>query len=144
MALKTILVALTTIREVDGKKKRVRFPAKSVVDLTDDEQASLQKLQDSTGKLHFRSPVNEGGKPTESKPEVVDAGEGGASYEGSKVAMGDKTVAQLKAYLDHHKVDYDSSANKADLLKLAESHAASAGDEDEDEGEGGGDPDAGL
>ncbi len=134
MALKTILVSLTTTR--DGA--RVRFPAKSVVDLTDDEQATLQSLQNTTGKLHFREPVNEGGKIVESKPQVISGGGNAAEYEGSKVAIGDKSVAQLKAYLDHFKVEYTNSAAKADLVTLAETHAAAVGDDDKD------DQDAGL
>lgn len=148
MALKTILVALTTMREIDGKNVRVRFAAKSVVDLTSDEQDSLQKLQNATGKLHFRDPVNEGGKVQESKPQVIGSADSGASYEGSNVAIGDKSVQQLKAYLDHYSVEYKGNASKADLVTLAETHAATAGSGDGGsgtrDGEGGGDPDAGL
>lgn len=144
MALKTILVALTTIRAIDGKDVRVRFAAKSVVDLSDAEQASLQKLQDATGKLHFRDPVNEGGKVQESKPQVIGSADSGASYEGSNVAIGDKSVQQLKAYLDHYSVEYKGNASKADLVTLAETHAATAGGGSSGEGDNGGDPDAGL
>ncbi len=137
MALKTILVALSTVR--DGK--RVRFAAGSVVSLTAEEQDSLQKLQDQSGKLHFRTPVNEGGKAVESKPEAVDNG-AGAEFEGAKVPVADKTVVQLKAYLDFHKVEYKGNASRADLVTLAETFAATAGDGGD--GAEDADPDAGL
>lgn len=134
MALKTLLVAFTTFRTVDGTKKRVRFAAKSVVDLTADEEATLQKLQDATGKLHFRDPVNEGGKVRESDPEVVDTGDADGGYDESDRAMGDKTVKGLKAYLDHHEVEYESSDDKAALLAKAQAHASGATGGDQDEG----------
>lgn len=141
MALKTILVALTTVR--DGK--RVRFAAKSVVDLTAAEKETLDKLQVATGKLHYRDPVNEGGTVVESKP-VVQGNET-PSYDGEQIAVGDKSVPQLKAFLDHHKVEYKSSASKADLVKLAEGvkveDAATGGSTRDGEGDNG-DPDAGL
>lgn len=34
------------------------------------------------------------------------------------VPTANSTVAEIKAYLDAHKISYTSSANKADLLKL--------------------------
>lgn len=127
MALKTLLVAFSTVRkDDDDKDQRVRFKAGSVVDLTDGELADLQKLQDATGKLHFRDPKSEGGLAAESKPEVVDV----PDYAGQDVAMDAKTVDQLKAYLTFHDVAFKGNASKDDLLKAATDHAA--------------DPDAGL
>lgn len=127
MALKTLLVAFSTVRkDDDDKDQRVRFKAGSVVDLTDAELADLQKLQDATGKLHFRDPKSEGGLAVESKAEVVDV----PDYAGQDVAMDDKTVDQLKAYLTFHDVSFKGNASKDDLLKAATDHAA--------------DPDAGL
>lgn len=132
MALKTLLVAFSTEREVEGKTERVRFKAGSVVDLTESELADLQALQDSTGKLHFRDPKSEGGTVAESAPEVVDI----PDFAGQDVAMADKSVDQLKAYLTFHDVAFKGNASKADLLKAAEDHAAGV-DPDAD-------PDAGL
>ena len=105
MAKKLLLVALTTNREVDGERRRVKFAAGKVVDLTDDEMTTLDKLTKSTGKLHYRSPINEGGSEVAaSEPEVVEV----PDYAGQDKAMGDKTVNDLKAYLDFHSVDYES------------------------------------
>lgn len=127
MALKTLLVAFSTVRkDDDDKDQRVRFKAGSVVDLTDAELADLQKLQDATGKLHFRDPKSEGGAAAESKPEVVDV----PDYAGQDVAMDAKSVDQLKAYLTFHDVAFKGNASKAELLEAATGHAA--------------DPDAGL
>lgn len=140
MALKTILVALTTRREIEGKMTRVRFPAKSVVDLTDDEQATMDSLERVTGKLHTRKPIMEGGKAAESKPQVVDTGSNDA-FAGAKVPMDEKSVKQLQAYLTFNNVEFAPSANKAALLQLATSHATVTG---EPEKEAEDDPDAGL
>lgn len=129
--LKTLLVALTTSREVDGEKKRVRFKAGSTVDLTDQELEDLTKLEKSTGVLHFRDPINERAKGEE--PEVVVE----RAYPGEDVLMDKKTVDQLKAYLDYYKVEYADNAQKKDLLAAAEAHAetlSSGGDNDQDGG----------
>lgn len=129
MALKTLLVAFSTVRpseDDDGKDQRVRFKAGSVVDLTDKEEAELLALQNSTGKLHFRDPKTEGGEAVESKPEVVDV----PDFAGQDVPMDQKSRDQLKAYLTFHDVDFKGNASEADLRKLATDHAA--------------DPDAGL
>lgn len=121
MALKKLLVAFTTNREVEGEERRVRFAAGKVVDLTDDEMTLLDKLTVSTGKLHYRSPINEGGgKITEAEPEVVEV----PDFEGQDKAMDEKNVDQLKAYLTFHSVEFESSAKKADLLELAKKHEA--------------------
>lgn len=121
MALKKLLVALTTNREVEGETRRVRFAAGKVVDLTDDELKLLDKLTVSTGKLHYRAPINEGGgNVTASEPEIVEV----PDYEGQDKPMGDKTVDQLKAYLTFHSVEFESNANKATLLDLAKKHEA--------------------
>lgn len=122
MALKTLLVALTTTREIDGKKERVRFAAKSVVDLTADEEKTLTDLQTKTGKLHFRDPQQEGGAATESKPEVVDVDD----YLGQKVAIDKKDVPSLKAYLTYNNVEFAGNASKDTLLKAAQDHAKKA------------------
>lgn len=141
MALKTILVALTTKR--DGK--RVRFPAGAVVNLTDAEQASMDRLQNATGKLHTRAPIQEGGAARETAPAVVDTGEGGEYLEADR-PMGDKTVKGLKAYLDHAEVEYPADADKKALLKLATKAAEDAGNDGDDDGnqDGDNDPDDGL
>ncbi len=94
MALKKLLVAFTTNREVEGKSRRVRFEAGKVVDLTDDELELLDKLTKSTGKLHYRAPINEsGGKITAAEPEIVEV----PDFEGQDVPMDKKSVDQLKA-----------------------------------------------
>jgi hypothetical protein len=166
MALKTILVALTTIRPhpETGKPRRVRFPAGSVVDLTSDELETFDRLQRKTGKLHYRKPLSEGGQARESAPEVPTtqdakkakaqiAADDGEDYAGESVEIADKTVTQLKAYLDFHNVDYPADAKKAVLLALAKSKAAQADDKDKSEGDDadadkgkgpGEDPDEGL
>lgn len=126
MAMKLLLVAFSTNREVDDQTRRVRFAAKSVVDLTDEEIELLDKLTKSTGKLHYRDPISEGGKVAESAPEVVHV----PDYAGQDTPMAEKSVDQLKAYLTFHGVDFESGAKKADLLALAQS--------------AGNDPDSGL
>lgn len=137
MALKKLLVAFTTNREVEGKSRRVRFEAGKVVDLTDDELTLLDKLTKSTGKLHYREPINEGGgKVTASEPEIVEV----PDFEGQDVPMDKKSVDQLKAYLTFNSVEFESSALKADLLDLAKKHEAGQ----IDAGNGDGDPDGGL
>lgn len=133
MALKLLLVAFTTNRlvEVAGKEelRRVRFAAKSVVDLTADELETLEALTKSSGKLHFRDPIQEGGaKPSESTPQVVDV----PDYAGQDVSIDKKSVDQLKAYLTFHDVAFDAKDSKSELLKLAQAHAA--GDDDPDAG----------
>lgn len=139
MALKKLLVAFTTNRKVekDGKEenRRVRFAAGKVVDLTEDEMTLLDTLTKKTGKLHYRSPIQEGGgNVVESAPEVVEV----PDYAGQDVALDDKTVDQLKAYLTFHEVNFADNAKKADLLAAAKKHEAG-------DGEGGaGDPDGGL
>lgn len=116
--LKFLLVAFTTSREVNGEKKRVRFSAKSTVDLTADELETLDKLTVSTGKLHYREPINERAQADE--PEVVAT----PDFAGQDVPMGSKTVPQLRAYLDHHKVEVAADADKKTLLAAAEKHEA--------------------
>lgn len=141
MALKKLLVAFTTNREVEGEQRRVRFAAGKVVDLTDNEMELLDKLTDATGKLHYRSPINEGGsKVTESDPEIVEV----PDFEGQDVPMDKKTVDQLKAYLTFHAVEFDASANKAPLLELAKKHEAGEIDASNLGDGGNADPDGGL
>lgn len=118
--LKVLLVAFSTTREVDGKPRRVRFAAKSTVDLTADELETLDKLEKSTGKLHYRDPINESGTASESQPEVVET----PDYAGQDVPMNRKNVDQLKAFLTHHSVTFESDASKTDLLKAAEAKQA--------------------
>lgn len=114
--LKLLLVAFTTNRTVDGEEKRVRFAAKSVVNLTDDELQTLDKLTKATGKLHYREPIQEGGSTvSESEPEVVAV----PDYAGQDVPLDKKTVDQLKAFLTFHSVPFADNANKADLQKAA-------------------------
>lgn len=126
MALKKLLVAFTTTREVEGEDRRVRFASGKVVDLTADELETLTKLTASTGKLHFRDPVNEGGKVSADEPEVVVV----PDFAGQDVAMDKKNVDHLKAYLTFNEIVFADDAKKADLLALATAPA--------------GDPDAGL
>lgn len=138
MALKKLLVAFTTNREVEGKSRRVRFEAGKVVDLTSDELDLLDRLTKSTGKLHYREPINEGGgKLTAAEPEIVEV----PDFEGQDVPMDKKSVDQLKAYLTFNSVEFESGALKADLLDLAKKHEAG----EIDAGNAGdGDPDGGL
>lgn len=130
MALKTLLVAFSTVRKIDGEDKRVRFKAKSVVDLTDSELTQLEALTKATGKLHFRDPVNEGGKPTPDEPEIVEV----PDYAGQDVAMELKSVDQLKAYLTFHSVEFKGNASKADLLEAAKKQEAGQPADDQDGG----------
>jgi hypothetical protein len=127
MALKLLLVAFTTARDVEvgGKteKRRVRFGAQKVVDLTEDELELLDRLTKATGKIHYREPISEGGKAAAPEPEIVDV----PDYEGQDVAIASKSVPQLKAYLTFHEVEFASGANKSDLLALAEDHVANQG-----------------
>lgn len=142
MALKLLLVAFTTTREVEGEERRVRFASKKVVDLTSDELELLDRLTKATGKLHYRDPISEGGaKVTASEPEVVEL----PDYAGQDVAMDKKSVDALKAYLTFHSVEFADDAKKADLLALAKQHEAGQTD-DKSGGSGGGndDPDGGL
>lgn len=142
MALKKLLVAFTTAREVEvGDKKetrRVRFAAGKVVDLTDDELTLLDTLTRKTGKLHYRDPIQEGGgKVVASEPEVVEV----PDYAGQDVAIDSKSVDQLKSYLDFHGVAYANNANKAKLVELAKEHEA--GQTDDKSGGSGGSADDG-
>ena len=142
MALKLLLVAFTTTREVEGEERRVRFASKKVVDLTEGELEILDRLTKATGKLHYRDPISEGGaKVTASEPEVVEL----PDYAGQDVAMDKKSVDALKAYLTFHSVEFADDAKKADLLALAKQHEAGQTD-DKSGGSGGGndDPDGGL
>lgn len=141
MALKKLLVALTTTRAVDvaGKSedRRVRFAAGKVVDLTEEELGLLDRLTKATGKLHYRDPIQEGGgKVVASDPEVVDV----PDYAGQSVSINSKSVDQLKAYLDFHGVEYAGNANKAKLVELAKEHEAGQG-ENKSGGSGGGSDD---
>lgn len=135
MALKTLLVAFSTTREIDGEEKRVRFKAKSVVELTEAEVEQLEALTKATGKLHFRDPIKEGGKAVADEPEIVDV----PDFAGQDVALDKKSVDQLKAYLDFYSVDYTGKTSKADLLAAAKAHEAGQTDN-----KAGGDPDSGL
>lgn len=130
MALKKLLVAFTTLRTVKDEndkdvKRRVRFKSGSVLDLTDDEMATLDKLTKATGKAHYRDPINEGGKAVADEPEVVNV----PDFAGQDVPMDKKTVDQLKAYLTFNDVSFGSE-DKAGLLKLATNHAAGKTDLD--------------
>lgn len=149
MALKKLLVALTTTRSVAvGDKtedRRVRFAAGKVVDLTEAELETLDRLTKATGKLHYREPIQEGGgKVVASEPEVVEV----PDYAGQDVAIDSKSVDQLKAYLDFHGVEYANNANKAKLVELAKQHEAGQTDDKSggstDSGAGGDDGDNGL
>lgn len=145
MALKKLLVAFTTSRMVavaEGKQesRRVRFAAGKVVELTDDELDTLDRLTEATGKLHYREPISEGGSRLEaSEPEVVDV----PDFAGQDVSIPNKSVDQLKAYLTFHEVSFDKNAKKSDLQKLAEDHAAGRLKTEGEEG-GSDDPDSGL
>lgn len=142
MALKKLLVAFGTDREVEvgGKKetRRVRFAAGKVVDLTEDELELLDSLTKSTGKLHYREPVNEGGGKVEgAKPEIVHV----PDFAGQDVAIDKKTVDQLKAYLTFHEVSFGGNDSKAALVEAAQKHANG---QTSGSGEGSGDGDNGL
>lgn len=124
MAKKVLLAALSTTREIDGEDRKVRFPANKVADLTKDEIELLDRLTRSSGRPHYRDPVNEDGAAVQ--PEAVEGGDND-EFDGQSVPMEKKSVDQLKAYLDHHGVGYDSGALKADLLKAANAHATDGG-----------------
>lgn len=134
MALKLLLVAFTTTREVEGTERRVRFAPGKVVELTDDELDLLDRLTKATGKLHYREPISEGGRVVASEPEVVTV----PDFEGQDVPVDKKSVEQLRAYLTFHGVSFEANAKKADLSALAAAHEAGDGDS------GDGDPDGGL
>lgn len=139
MALKLLLVAFTTNREVEvgGKteKRRVRFAARKTVDLTDDELELLDNLTKATGKLHYRDPITEGGESTvASEPEVVEV----PDYAGQDVAMDSKSVEQLKAYLTFHGISFEGNAKKADLLAAAKAHESGSDDNGNDDDRDGG------
>lgn len=124
MTMKTLLVAFSTIRAVEGEDRRVRFAAKSVVDLTAKELEEFDALTKTTGKLYYRTPVNEGGeKVQEDTPELVET----RAYAGEDVAIDSKSVDQLKAYLTFKKVTFEKTASKADLVKLAKAEEADGG-----------------
>lgn len=127
MPTKTLLTNLETTRTIDGKSKRVRLVAGTVADLTDAEIAQLDILTKRTGKPHYREPVQEGGgKPKAAAPIIQHVDE----YDGESVAIGAKTVAQLKAYLTYHEVSFDDNADQAALLKLADAQVAVSKDDD--------------
>lgn len=129
--LKLLLVAFSTTRIIDDVERRVRFDAKKVVELTDEELETLDTLTKATGKLHYRDPISEGGaKVVASEPEVVDV----PDYAGQDVAMDEKSVDMLKAYLTFHSVEFKGNASKADLLAAAKAHEAGADDSDPDAG----------
>lgn len=135
MATKLLLVAFTTTRMVmvgdKEEARRVRFASGKVVDLTDDELTLLDNLTKATGKLHYRDPIREGGqKITASEPEIVDV----PDYAGQDVAMEDKSVDQLKAYLTFHGVTFAAGDKKADLLAAAVAHEMGDADDDADSG----------
>jgi hypothetical protein len=133
MALKLLLVAFTTDREVEGTKRRVRFAPGKVVDLTDSEIELFDRLSKATGKLHYRDPISEGGTVVASEPEVVLL----PDFDGQDVTVDKKSVDQLRAYLTFHGVTFEANAKKADLLALATAHEAASDNES-------GDPDGGL
>lgn len=117
MPKKVLLTSLTTVR--DGK--RVKFAAKSTVNLTKDELDLLDRLEKSTGRTQYRNPVNESATEDDPQTVVTDL------YDGEKVAMDDKTAEQLKAYLTHSNVTFAGNASKTDLLKAAKAHEADGG-----------------
>lgn len=139
---KLLLVAFNTDREVNGEMARVKFKSGSVIDLTPSELTTLTNLQNKTGKLHYRDPIQEGGAAAASEPEVVDV----PDYAGQDTPMDKKNVDLLKAYLTFHSVEFEADAKKPDLLKLATAHEA--GQTDDKSGgstaSGAADPDAGL
>lgn len=128
-----LLASLTTVRAVDGKDARVTFQpgdgkngTGKAVSITEDEKNTLDKLGVSTGRAHYRMPRNESSDDAEANLDPADSDD---EFDGASIAMDIKTVAQLKAYLDFHSVEYTGS-DKAKLLAAAQAHAA--------------DPDAGL
>ena len=123
MALKTLLVAFSTVRKIDGEDKRVRFKSGSVAELTAAEIEQLEALTKATGKLHFRDPVNEGGKARADEPEIVEV----KDFPGQDVAIANKSVDQLKAYLTFYSVEFKGNASKADLVELATKQEAGQG-----------------
>lgn len=131
-----LLVAMTTIREIDGKERRVRFKAGSKVDLTEQEFSTLENLTRTTGTLHFEE--LEGGDVRPAGPdqgEIVQIPE----YAGHDVPLNRKSVPLLKAYLDFRGIAYEAGATKGALLELASQAATPGGDGADDD-----DPDNGL
>lgn len=120
---KFLLVAMSTVREVEGEPKKVRFPAGKVADLNKAELAMLDKLTLSTGKLHYRDPKDESASADDEEGNDDD------QFLGESVVIGKKNVDQLKAYLTFHEVAFADDADKAALVKAVKGHA---------------DPDAGL
>lgn len=118
---KVLLASLSTIR--DGEK--VRFPANQVADVTKDEIKLLDRMTATTGRPHYRDPVNEGGDSGDD--EGRQGGGENDAFDGESVEMDDKNVDQLKAYLDHNSVSYETGDKKADLLKRAKAHESDGG-----------------
>lgn len=132
MPKKVLLTNLTTVR--DGKRVRLSPKSKKAVDLTAEEIDLLDRLTEQTGRPHYRDPVNEieddedfdlGGDGDGDENDGDD--ENNDEFDGESVAVDEKSVPQLKAYLDHNEVEYPASANKAALLKLAKAHEADGG-----------------
>lgn len=113
-----MLTALTTVRD----DTRVRFGANTVQTLTGDEIELLDKLEKSTGKPQYRAPRDESGRGADTETDNGSADDSDDEFAGQSVAMADKTVDQLKAYLDHNEVAYDATAKKPDLFKIAKAH----------------------
>lgn len=122
MAKKVLLASLSTNRGEGDEKKKVRYEAGSVVNLTEDETALLDKLTMQTGRPHYRDPVNE--NATEDEPDMADPED---AFLGESKPMEKKDVGELKAYLDYHSVPYESSDLKADLLSKAQTHEKDGG-----------------
>lgn len=150
MVMKYLMVSMTTFRERDGERKRIRFPARSTVDLTAEELETLDRLQKQTGKLHYRDLVNESprGAPVveamanpgvESQGQVVET----PNFAGQDTPITKKTVPQLKAYLAFYGVEPKSDAKK-DLLAAAQGHAATLATGDADDEKSGEDAEEDL
>lgn len=141
MKEKHLLVRFTTERDVDGTSRKVTFPAKSTVSLTEDEIDLLDRLTRRTGKLHYREPVREGrGRSAEIDftPFVAPSAPG---FAGADVPVTKKTIAQLKAFIEAHD-ETPAGDSKKDLLAQAQEIEARLlqGDDDIEEQ----DLDAGL
>jgi hypothetical protein len=128
MAKKLLLVILNTDRKIDGEMRRVKFKPKTVVDLTDDEIATLDNLEKATGVAHYREPTREGVE--DAAPEVVEL----PDYAGQDTPIAEKNVEQLKAYLDFFEIAYKGNDSKATLTAAAEKHAAGDNADDKDGG----------
>src|SRR6185312_3625665 len=103
-----LLAALTTSRTIDGKETRVTFQpgvgkngTGKAVEITDAEKKDLDALTKQTGRAHYRMPVDESVQSAEDATDEVEE-----EFEGQNVAIDQKNVAQLKAYLDFHSVAY--------------------------------------